>query len=210
MAKSGQGRTRNFATVVYPESAPEDWLSILGECCVPAFVSPLHNEDINPTGEKKKEHYHVMIMFEGVKTIEQAQEIFDKIGGVGCEKILSTRGYARYLCHLDNPEKAQYIPEAVRCFGGADYFNVIGLVIDKYKAIQDMIEFCKDNRVYAYSDLLEYASVNRFDWFRVLCDNGTVVMKEYLKSLSWKNEKEKREMFVLDKEKNSPDDTERV
>lgn len=212
MAKNnGQaGRTRNYATVVYPESAPVNWLEILGECCVPAFVSPLHNEDKNPTGEEKKEHYHVMIMFDGVKSAEQAQEIIDKINGVGCEKILSTRGYARYLCHLDNPEKAQYLPEAVRSFGGADYFNVIGLVIDKYKAIQDMIDFCKDNQVYAYSDLLEYASVNRFDWFRVLCDNGTVVMKEYLKSLSWKEEKIKREIYYLGHKKSSVDESDRT
>ena len=40
----GRGRLRNFATVVYPESAPENWLDRLDGLHVPAFVSPLHNQ----------------------------------------------------------------------------------------------------------------------------------------------------------------------
>lgn len=181
----GKGRTRNYACIVYPESAPECWQSILSEQFVPSFISPLHDMDLNPTGEPKKAHYHVIIMFDSVKTSEQAKSIFDLIGGVGCTAIQSLRGYARYLCHLDNPEKAQYNQDNVVSLCGADYSGAIGLAIDKYKAIGEMIDFCEDNRVYSYSDLLKYARLNRFDWFRVLCDNGTVVIKEYLKSKLW-------------------------
>lgn len=182
---NGSGRTRNFACVVYPESAPENWQDILSDCFVPAFVSPIHNCDSNPTGEVKKAHYHVIIMFDGVKTREQALEIFNKIGGVGCEVVQSIRGYARYLCHLDNPEKFQYAVEDVRSYCGADYVSVIGLVTDKYKAIGEMIDFCQENNIISYATLLEFCMRNRSDWFRVLCDNGTVVMKEYLKSRDW-------------------------
>lgn len=178
-------RTRNFATVIYPESAPENWQEILVGQFIPAFISPLHNQDINPTGEPKKPHHHVILMFDSVKTAEQAQEVFDKIGGVGCEIVQSQRGYARYLCHLDNPEKAQYKAEEVRCLCGADYASVIGLVIDRYKAIGEMIDYCRGNGIVSYAELLEYCREERFDWFRILCDNGTIVMKEYLKSKSW-------------------------
>jgi hypothetical protein len=183
--KSSNKRTRNFATVVYPESAPEGWQDILSDQFVPSFISPLHDKDLNPTGEAKKPHYHVVIMFDSVKTVEQAEYIFNLIGGVGCEVVQSIRGYSRYLCHLDNPDKAQYNQENVRCLCGADYSAVIGLVLDKYKAIGEMIDYCKENGVFSYSQLLEYARLERFDWFRVLCDNGTVVIKEYLKSRSW-------------------------
>ncbi len=188
--ENGKGRTRNFATVVYPESAPEKWQDILAEQFVPAFISPLHDKDINPTGEAKKPHYHVVVMFDGVKTKEQAQDLFAKIGGVGCEVVQSIRGYARYLCHMDNPDKAQYKQEDVRSLCGADYVGVVGLVLDKYKAIGEMIDFCKEYNIYSYSDLLEYCRSERFDWFRVLCDNGTVVMKEYLKSRTWSENRE--------------------
>lgn len=185
---SGRGRTRNYATVIYPDSAPLDWQDILSGFFVPGFISPLHDSDLNPTGELKKAHYHVMIMFDSVKTADQAKEIFESIGGVGCEKINSVRGYARYLCHLDNPEKAQYNQANVCSLCGADYSGIIGLVTDKYKAIGEMIDYCKESNVYSYSDLLEYCRVERFDWFRVLCDNGTLVMKEYLKSRVWTTE----------------------
>ena len=182
---SGQGRTRHYATVVYPESAPSYWQEILVQEHVPAFISPLHDKDVNPTGEPKKAHYHVIIMFDSVKTPEQAKEIFDKINGVGLEKVNSIRGYARYLCHLDNPEKAQYDVGQVRALCGADYTEIIGLATDRYKAIGEMIDFCEEHNIYSFSVLLNYSRNERFDWFRVLCDNGTLVMEKYLKSRHW-------------------------
>lgn len=183
---AGRGRTRNFATVIYLDSAPEDWYEKLVELKIPAFVSPYHDKDKNPTGEDKKPHFHVMIMFEGVKTQEQALEAFVQIGGVGLEVVNSVRGYARYLCHLDNPEKEQYSIEEVRSLCGADYLSVIGLAIDKYTAIREMMEFVVNNAVYSYADLLDYCAIHRQDWFRCLCDNGSYVMKEYIKSSYWK------------------------
>ncbi len=176
-------RTRNFACVVYPESAPEGWKSTLADQFVPAFISPLHDCDINPGGESKKEHYHVMIMFDSVKTTEQAKAIFEKIGGVGCEIVQSLRGYARYLCHLDNPEKTQYNVDDVTAFAGADYVGTIGLALDKYKALKEMLEFCQSNCITSYAKLLEYSMESRFDWFRVLADSGSYLIRSYLKSI---------------------------
>lgn len=195
---SGSGRTRNFATVVYPESAPDNWQSILADFCVPSFISPLHDRDVNPDGEFKKPHYHVMLCFDGVKTFEQGKQILDAIGGVGNEVIQSVRGYARYLCHLDNPEKTQYSIDDVRCLSGSDYFAAINLPTDKYKAIKEMMFFCDEHDIKSYARLLMYASDERYDWFRVLCDSATVVIKEYLKSRSWESSFSKK--IVVDVE----------
>ena len=178
-------RTKNFATVVYPESCPENWLEVLGELLIPCFVSPLHDKDFNPNGEPKKSHYHVLFRFDGVKTLEQVKEILPKIGGVGCEPVNSIRGYARYLCHLDNPEKAQYDTAKVRCFCGADYIDTVNLITDKYKVITEILDYCDQNKIYSYRNLVQYCRVNRPEWFRVLCDNGSYVVLEYLKSAQW-------------------------
>lgn len=191
MASNGSGRTRNFACVVYPESAPADWIELLQQEFIPCFISPLHDLDINPTGEAKKPHYHVMLMFDGVKTNEQARAVFDKIGGVGCERVNSLRGYARYLCHLDNPEKVQYDVNDVRCMCGVDYVDIIGLASDKYTAISDILDYVEEYDIVNYSKLLMLCKVERSDWFRVLCDNGSFVVKEFIKSRS----KEKRGLF---------------
>ena len=181
----GAGRTRNYATVVYPESAPADWLQTVAEAKIPLFVSPLHDRDVNPTGEAKKPHYHVQAMFESVKTREQAHEFFKTFGGVGCEIVNSTRGYARYLCHLDNPEKAQYAIEDVKCYGGADYMHAIGTSADKAKAIKEMIAYIEENDIISFAELLRYSSVNRSDWFDCLINSGAYITKEYIKSRWW-------------------------
>lgn len=190
---AGAGRTRNYSSVVYPDSAPDNWLHILGEECVPCFVSPLHDKDINADNTPKKPHYHVMLMFDGVKTPEQAREVFERIGGVGCEPIKSVRAYARYLCHLDNPDKAQYDIADVVQYGGADYHDIIGLAIDKYVAIGEIIDFCESNDIHSYAKLLVWCRENRFEWFRVLCDSATLVIKEYLKSRTWTLKNEEKE-----------------
>ena len=53
--KSIDSRYRNFACVVYPESAPDNWQSILSDHHISAFISPLHDKDIDEiTGRDKK------------------------------------------------------------------------------------------------------------------------------------------------------------
>lgn len=181
----GKGRTRNYATIVYPESAPDNWQDILSQQFIPVFISPLHDKDVNPTGEPKKPHYHVVIAFENVKTKEQAQDIINLVNGVGCEIVQSLRGYARYLCHLDNPEKEQYNQNDVKCFCGADYASTIGLATDKYKALGEMQDFCEQYNIVSFFVLSKYARTHRMDWYRILCDCGSVFMREYLKSRKW-------------------------
>lgn len=178
-------RTRNFATVVYPESAPEGWLTTLQECKVPVFVSPLHDKDVNPTGEPKKAHYHVIVMYGSVKTPEQAREFFDTFGGVGCEPVKDLRGYSRYLCHLDNPEKAQYDMADVKAYGGANYRVVIGTMADKAQAIREMEDFIDANDITSFYELSKYARQEREDWHDCLINSGAYYIKEVIKSRTW-------------------------
>ena len=56
--KKKDERKRNYATLVYPDSAPENWQEILSELKVPVFISPLHDKDVNADGKPKKPHYH--------------------------------------------------------------------------------------------------------------------------------------------------------
>lgn len=194
--KNKDKRVRSWATVLYPESAIDGWKNILAEQCVPCFVSPLHDCDVNADGEIKKEHYHILFVFDGKKSFSQVEEICNLIGSVGLEAVNSTRAYARYLCHLDNPDKHQYLPDDVLQFGGSDYISIIGLATDKYLAIKQIMAFCRSSHIYSYAELLEYSADREMGWFRILCDNGTIVIKEYLKSLSWAREKEKKDKGV--------------
>ena len=178
-------RTRNYACMLYLDSADPNWETIISESKIPVFVSPLHDKDLNPNGEQKKPHHHILVMFDSVKTQKQAVEFFSTFGGVGCEVVNSCRAYARYLCHLDNPEKAFYSIDQVRQFGGADYLTVIGTMSDIQKCTKEMMLFVDQMQIISFHQLLQYASDNRSDWFDALCHHCSFVMREYIKSKYW-------------------------
>ena len=184
-------RTRYWATIIYPssENTPSNWKEILQEQLIPTFISPLHDKDYNSTGEQKKPHFHIVLMFESLKTKEQASEIFRKIGGVGTEYINCIRAYSLYLCHLNDKNKAQYDYREVICYAGANYEEMIKSADDKYSAIKEMIDFCEQEDIISYADLIIYARNNNTTWFKVLCDNGTLPIVQFLKSRYWGKDK---------------------
>lgn len=186
--KAGIGRTRNFASIVYPESAPDDWISILEEEHIPILISPLHDKDICQSAEKqpKKPHYHIIVMYSSVKTDEQARELLDKVNAVGCEHVQSIRGYARYLCHLDNPDKHRYSENNIIALSGADYYSVKELETDNLRIIKEMCYFVQDNDIEDIDELIEYAMVYEENWFRILATKSTLFMREYIRSRAFR------------------------
>ena len=177
-------RARSYATIVYPDSAPADWMEKLEELHVPCLISPLHDQDINPDGTPKKPHFHVLLLFESVKSPQQVKEMLKKVKSVGCEKVNSVRGYTRYLCHLDNPEKHQYNPADVQSLSGADYQSTVELASDRRETSREIISFCREYGIISFSSLIEYADAYREDWLVYLSKSGWLV-KEYLKSKAW-------------------------
>lgn len=185
-----QTRYRNFVAIGYPESLQSNWLDILTDSHIQVCISPLHNMDTDENGELKKEHYHILVMFDGVKTLEQAQELFNSIGATQCQVVNSIRGQARYLCHLDNTDKYPYDTSCVLCLNGADYFGLIDLPTNKYLAIREMIEFIEFNNILSFSDFIQYCSCQNENWFRSLCDNSSFIIKEFIKARTWTSDKD--------------------
>lgn len=182
--KTQTKRFRNWSFIVYPESAPENWLQKLEELCIPCLVSPLHDKDVNADGEKKKPHYHILLMFEGKKSFEQIKLITDEFNSpipVNCQSI---KGMARYLTHMDNPEKAQYSRNDIISFGGVNLSEILKpSSADRYSMIRDMINFINENQIYEYEDILNYSMEFKFDsWFPLLCDNCTYIIDAVIKS----------------------------
>ena len=101
-------KKRNWGFVLYPESAPIDWIDNLKIKGITFAVSPLHDKDVNPTGESKKEHYHVILCFGSPTTFNNVKAITDELNQPIPIPLESVRGYYRYFTHKDNPEKYQY------------------------------------------------------------------------------------------------------
>lgn len=190
----GAGRTRSWTFILYPESAPENWRSVLDEEHIQWIESPLHDKDTNPQGELKKPHWHILLMYESVKSYDQVKLITDKLNASIPQKCNGAKGLVRYMAHLDNPEKAQYKISDIVAHGGADLFELLKpSSAERYVLIREMVEFIKKNEISEFYDLMQYAMSERFDdWFPLLCDNSTYIISNVIKSYRHKKDKPKK------------------
>ncbi|HAK0877811.1 TPA: replication protein RepB, partial [Listeria monocytogenes] len=92
-------RGRNWVVVVYPESAPENWIDLIRQ--EPVAISPLHDKDVDENGERKKPHYHVVFAYKGNKSFEQIDEIARLLHAPIPQRVNSLTGQTRYLTHQD-------------------------------------------------------------------------------------------------------------
>lgn len=182
--KKKDERTRNWTFIVYPESAPENWRALIDELHVPWVESPLHDKDVNPDGELKKPHWHVMIMFSSNKSYDQIREITMPLRSPNPQKVANAKGMVRYFAHLDNPEKYQYNKNDIIAHAGAEISAFLSVTTaERYEFIREMMEFVDSQGIVEIKSLLDYAMRNRFDdWFRLLCDNSVYIMDSYIKS----------------------------
>lgn len=188
-------RNLHFATIVYPESAPKDWIDKLEEQHIQALISPIHNKDIDKEkGKEKKEHYHVVLIFESLKSQKQVKEITDEIGGVGTFPIHSLGAYSRYLCHLDNPEKAQYKTEDVKEIGGANYIECCRQNGDKEKedeaSLIELTQLIIENNIVYFHEVFNLINTEHKELFSILRKNSYYIHCIVI-SLSTQREKER-------------------
>lgn len=187
----GHDRTRVWAAVVYPESAPENWRDILDAEHIEWAESPLHEFDVNEsTGEVKKAHWHIVMAFDGPKSYEQVRDLLAPLNCTVPQKCHSLKGAVRYFAHLDNPEKHQYPTSAIIGHGGFDVAAALAPTsARRYELIREMKDWCWQNDCCEFSDLMDYAAQEHFDdWFPLLCDSCAFVMREYLHSRRFKRE----------------------
>jgi len=154
-------RTRNWTIVLYPESAPDNWRDLINDIHIEWVESPLHDKDINATGEVKKPHWHILLMFGGVKSYEQVLEITQLLNCPIPERCHNAKAMVRYMAHMDNPEKAQYSISDIRSYGGVDIAELLRpSSSERYTLISEMIEFIKISNITEFQDLLDYARLN--------------------------------------------------
>ena len=150
-------KNRHWVEIVYPESAPDDWIERLRGLHLPFAISPLHDKDINETGEAKKAHYHVIFSFDGPTTYKNANNVIQSVtNGTIVKPCYSLRGSFRYLFHLDNPEKHQYDQKDVQLFNN---FDVQLTDADEDAIKRAIFNIIIVNQIYEFAELcfvLEY------------------------------------------------------
>ena len=181
------GKQRAWAGILYEDSAPEDWRDRLRALHMQVLISPLHDKDICADGSQKKPHYHVMLIFEGPTTMANAKKLLTSVGCVEFVKeLVRPVGYARYLCHLDDADKAQYDVKDVVAMGGVNYIALIARSEDEDKDFAEMTAFIDDNHVYGFRQFFRYCRDNNPSWALRLRSN-TVFFREYIRAAAWED-----------------------
>lgn len=177
-------RTRVWTSVVYPESAPEDWRDRLDELHIDWVESPLHEYDTNPDGEIKKAHWHILLSFQGKKSYDQVVSMLEPLNCPAPQRCHSARGTVRYMAHLDNPEKYQYSVGDIKAHGGIDIAELLkSTSTERYALIKEMCEYIREEQIIEFQDLMDFAMSAKMDsWFPLLCDNSAYVVGQYIKS----------------------------
>ena len=187
---------RIWASVGYPESLPTDWKDKLIETGLQIAISPLHDKDINPTGEVKKPHYHIIFNYEGPTTYNHVKELCDSLNLTIPIKLESLRGMYRYHLHLDNPEKYQYDDRDRTLLNGFDPKSVDALTSTEIgKITTEILAFIDDNDILEYSDLLYEFRVNDLVNMLNVAKSHTILFNTYIRSKRHKLQNLKKEIL---------------
>ena len=175
---------RSWAFVIYPESMPENYEEIITDTGLPLAMSPLHDKDMNPTGEPKKPHYHCIVYYENATTLKNVKEnVCDRLNGTIPIKLESMRGMYRYHIHLDNPEKYQYDDRDRKFFNGFDIDMASKLTRTEInKLIKEIHTFINDNNILEYIDLLDVLKDNDLTNLYDVAIANTLLFKSMLDS----------------------------
>ncbi len=182
----------NYTFIVYPEGMPSDFCNILANSGGRGYYI-YHDLDTLEDGTRKKEHYHVMVMYDNQRSINTARKLAVACGACNghIEPVDNALGLARYLCHLDNPDKHKYDPVEVSCFGGSDYQAFVETKSERRRSRLDcvykMLAYISENHIYSYADFLDMIRATcHDDWLEALMSvsvSRTII--EYIKSKSW-------------------------
>ena len=187
-------KKRNWAFMLYPESAPADWLEQLQKTGLPCAISPLHDRDVNATGETKKPHYHVMVFYQGPTSYNVVKRLTDGLNQPIPQVVEQVRGYYRYLTHMDNPEKAQYSPSEIRTLNGFDIGDFVDMTKSEVtKVLRALMDYIRDNDLMEYADLMDMTMCEGIppEWFDVAASH-TLFFTGYLKSRRYRVERSER------------------
>lgn len=181
--KKSNVKKRNWAFVLYPESAPVNWIEILQQTGLQCVISPLHDKDLDPTGEPKKPHYHIILCYSGPTSFNVVKALCDSLNQPIPQALEQVRGYYRYLTHKDNPEKYQYDDDDIRTINGFNISDFVELskseILEIKKKLQELI---RTEGIIEYSDFMDYLLDNGMCLEYEVGSNNTYFFEKYIAS----------------------------
>lgn len=189
-------RSKSWCVILYPEDLPDDWQTLLQQLGVKTVISPLHDKDFNADGSPKKPHHHIILLFGSKKSAQQVTDMFAQCYGTsasgsicGVANISAAcivhcqQAAVRYLCHLDNPEKAQYETADIIGLNGADVTKLLARSMQEMQdLLGEILDFIEDNDITEFYDLARIAKEVNSEWFLIISTKSTVFLNHYIRS----------------------------
>ena len=176
-------KKRHWAMVLYPESAPKNWRELLQQTGLQCAISPLHDRDINPTGDPKKSHYHVIMSYSGPTTFNNVKSLTDSLFQPIPIALDQVRGYYRYLTHMDNPEKAQYNECDISTLNGFNIADFVDLTRSELLHIKKSIfSLIQVEDILEYSDLIDFLLSGEMMVELDVASSNTLLFDRYVSS----------------------------
>lgn len=180
-------KKRNWAFVLYPESAPEDWQERLQLTGLQCAISPLHDKDLNADNTPKKAHYHVILVYGSPTTYNNVKSLTDALRQPIPQPLEQIRGYYRYLTHKDNPEKAQYDEHDVVTLNGFNISDYVEMSKSEVLVLKRQLQtLIRELDILEYSDFLDYIQDNGTTEEYDVASSHTIFFNTYIKSRRWK------------------------
>lgn len=179
-------KARHWACVVYPDSAPPDWMDMLKLSGLQCAISPLHDKDehSDPAVEDgKKPHWHVILCWGNTTTYNAVKTVTDRLNATIPVKLESVKGYYRYFTHADDPDKYQYNPADIQHVGGFDIADHTDLTRgERRRLIGEVQDYIRQYDLTEYADLLDSlrdsCMVDQWD----IAASNTLLFRSYLAS----------------------------
>lgn len=176
-------KKRYWTFLLYPESAPSDWLDKLKISGLLCAISPLHDKDINPTGEPKKPHYHVILVYSGPTTYNSVKRFTESLNSPIPKVLESVRGMYRYFSHMDNPEKYQYDRAEITHINGFNIADLVELTKSEVNEIKmNILKLIREIGIVEYSDLVDFLVDNEMISEYDVTINNTFFFNTYITS----------------------------
>lgn len=181
-------KSKYWGLIVYPDSAPDDWISLLEDLYVPFAVSPLHDRDVDKNGILKKAHWHVVFQFSNSTTSGIVKRAAVLTHSPGYIPLVSGSGSYQYLTHMNQKDKFQYSSDEVKIYNGFVVPDVSGDEDDGCKNMKELFKYVRDNRIAEYSVLLDRLVDESRDDLFMLAVRNAYSLRSYLMSVHYVDE----------------------
>lgn len=159
-------RFRSFAGILYLDDESMNNAVAMLHNNVYKCLYILHDRDIAENGELKKPHIHFILKFQNGRTISAvASEM--QISENYIQGLSSFRSYCSYLIHMDEPSKAQYLPQEVCGSLFNEFLQVISKADDESTKVLKIIDYIYSSPMLSISGLVQWVCTEGlYDVFR--------------------------------------------